>query len=409
MTAPHLDDYAPIVGPERIAILRRLARRLEGLRLVVVNSTRVGGGVAEMLARHVPLLEELGIRTRWEVIEGTPAFFEATKTIHNALQGAPRELTPALEAAYLEANRTNAERLDLDADVVVIHDPQPAALVDYAPRGCPWIWRCHIDASRPHRSVWRFLRRFVSRYDASVFSMPAFAQNLPHPQYLNAPSIDPLAPKNRGMDDDEVDRVLARFGLDRARPLIVQVSRFDRFKDPVGVIRAFRMVRRRDDCRLVLAGGSADDDPEGSQVLREVHDEAGGDPDITILNLPPDADREINALQRAATVIVQKSTREGFGLTVTEGLWKGRPVVGGAVGGIKVQIYDHMTGFLVHSVEGLAYRVRYILNRPGLAQEMGARGRELVRHHFLLTRDLRDWLTLFLQVTDRGKDVATSR
>jgi len=402
MSAPRLDDYAAIVGSERIAVLRRHARRLEGLRVAVVNSTRVGGGVAEMLARHVPLFNELGLRVRWEVIEGTPQFFEATKTMHNGLQGAPRELTPPLREAYLEANRRSADRLDLDADVVVIHDPQPAALIEFATKTCPWIWRCHIDAARPNRGVWRFLRAFVSKYDASVFSMPAFAQNLPHPQYLIAPSIDPLAPKNQDMDDVEVNAILARFGLDRSRPLVVQVSRFDRFKDPVGVVRAFRMVRRRDDCRLILVGGSADDDPEGAQVLREVHDEAGNDPDITILSIPPDSDREINALQRAATVIVQKSTKEGFGLTVTEGLWKARPVIGGAAGGIKVQVYDHRTGFLVHSVEGLAYRLRYLLNRPGLADEMGRRGRELVRHHFLLTRDLRDWLTLFLEVTGRA-------
>jgi trehalose synthase len=402
VTAPRLDDYADIVGRERIAVLRRLARRLEGLRLVVVNSTKVGGGVAEMLNRHVPLFGELGIETRWEILEGAPEFFAATKTIHNALQGAPQELSPAMQAAFLETNRRNAERLDLEADVVIIHDPQPAALIEFSPRACPWIWRCHIDASRPHRSVWRFIRRFVSRYDASVFSMPAFAQNLPHPQYLIAPSIDPLAPKNQEMGVTEVSEILARFGLDRSRPLIVQVSRFDRFKDPVGVIRAFKMVRRRDDCRLVLAGGGADDDPEGAQVLREVHDEAGGHPDITILNIPPDSDREINALQRAATVIVQKSTKEGFGLTVTEGLWKGRPVIGGAVGGIKVQVYDDRTGFLVHSVEGLAYRLRYVLNRPGLADEMGERGRELVRHYFLLSRHLRDWLTLFLAITGRA-------
>lgn len=402
MTAPRLDDYVDIVGKERIAILRRLARRLEGLRLVVVNSTKVGGGVAEMLNRHVPLFSELGIETRWEILEGTPEFFAATKAIHNALQGAPRELGPGMQEAFLETNRRNAARLNLEADVVIIHDPQPAALVEFSPRTCPWIWRCHIDAARPHRSVWRFLRRFVSRYDASVFSMPAFAQSLPHPQYLIAPSIDPLAPKNREMGDSEVSEILARFGLDRGRPLIVQVSRFDRFKDPVGVIRAFKMVRRRDDCHLVLVGGGADDDPEGAQVLREVHDEADNHPDITILNIPPDSDREINALQRAATVIVQKSTKEGFGLTVTEGLWKGRPVIGGAVGGIKVQVYDDKTGFLVHSVEGLAYRLRYLLNRPGLADEMGERGRELVRHYFLLSRHLRDWLTLFLAITGRA-------
>ncbi len=402
MTAPRLDDYAAIVGSERIAVLRRLAHRIEGLRVAIVNSTRVGGGVAEMLARHVPLLSELGISARWEVLEGTPEFFEATKTIHNALQGSTRELTARMREAYVETNRRNAERLDLDADVVVVHDPQPAALVDFAPKTCPWIWRCHIDASRPQRAAWRFLAQHVERYDASVFSMASFAKNLAHPQYLIAPSIDPLAPKNRDMSDEEADRILARFGLDRSRPLVVQVSRFDRFKDPVGVIRAFRMARRRDDCRLALVGGTADDDPEGAQILREVHDAAEGDPDISVLGIPPDSDLEINAFQRAATVIVQKSTKEGFGLTVTEGLWKGRPVIGGAVGGITTQVFNHQTGFLVHSPEGLAYRLRFLLNRPALAEEMGARGRELVRHHFLLTRHLRDWLTLFLAVTGRG-------
>jgi trehalose synthase len=401
VSAPCLDAYVEFVGRERIDLLRRLARRLDGLRVVFVNSTRLGGGVAEMLARHVPLFNELGIRVRWEVIEGAPEFFEATKVMHNALQGAPGGLTPALREAYLETNRRSAERLDLDADVVVIHDPQPAALIEFASKKCPWIWRCHIDASRPNRDVWRFLRTFVGKYDASVFSMPAFAQNLAHPQYLIAPSIDPLAPKNEEMSDDEVNSVLARFGLDRSRPLVVQVSRFDRFKDPVGVVRAFRMVRRRDDCRLVLVGGGANDDPEGARVLREVLDEADHDPEIVVLSIPPDSDREINAFQRAATVVVQKSTKEGFGLTVSEGLWKGRPVIGGAVGGIQVQVYDHRTGFLVHSVEGLAYRLRYLLNRPALADEMGARGRELVRHYFLLTRDLREWLTLFLEITGR--------
>ncbi|MGD8376914.1 MAG: glycosyltransferase [Acidobacteriota bacterium] len=403
MTGPRLDDYADIVGPERIAVLRRLAKRLEGMRLVLVNSTRVGGGVAEMLARHVPLFRDLGIETRWEVIEGTPEFFEATKTMHNALQGARTGLPDRLREAYLECNRRNAERLDLDADAVIIHDPQPAAMIrSVREKTCPWIWRCHIDASRPYRSVWRFLRDQVNEYDASVFSMPAFTRNLEHPQYLIAPSIDPLAPKNRFLDDSEVDRVLARLGVDRSRPLLVQVSRFDRFKDPVGVIEAFRMVRRRDDCCLVLAGGTADDDPEGAEVLREVHDAAEDDPDIHILSLPPDADHEINALQRAATIILQKSTREGFGLTVAEGLWKGRPVIGGAVGGIALQLFNHETGFLVHSVEGTAYRIRYLLNRDSLRMHMGRQGRELVRHHFLLTRHLQEWVTLLLSVTGRA-------
>lgn len=402
MNAPRLDDYAGIVGPGRIEVLRRLASRLEGLRLVMVNSTRVGGGVAEMLARHVPLFDELGLDTRWEVMEGSPEFYEATKTIHNTLQGSRAELTAPMREAFLETNRRNAQRLDLDADVVIMHDPQPVALIDSAPKTCPWIWRCHIDASHPNRRVWRFLREYVRRYDASVFSMAAFAQNLPHHQYLIPPSIDPLAPKNRELSEADVDRVAERFGLDRGRPLIVQVSRYDRFKDPVGVIHAFRMVRRRDDCQLVLVGGGAGDDPEGAEVLAEVHDAAGGDPDIHVLSLPPDADHEINALQRAATIVVQKSTREGFGLTVTEGLWKGRPVIGGAVGGIALQVFNHHTGFLVHSIEGAAYRMRYLLNRRQLCEEMGRQGREFVRHHFLLLRHLRDWLTLFLHVTGRA-------
>jgi trehalose synthase len=402
MSAPRLDDYAPIVGPERIDTLRRLARRLEGMRLVQVNSTRVGGGVAEILARHVPLLNELGIETRWEVIEGTPDFFDATKSMHNALQGARIPLTEGRQAAFHDTNRNNAARLDLDADVVLIHDPQPAPLIEYAKKTCPWVWRCHIDASRPNRAWWRFLRGFVTRYDASIFSMAQFAQNLPHPQYLIHPSIDPLAPKNAELEKSEIQRVLARFGLDPARPLIVQVSRFDRFKNPVGVIQAFRMVRRRDDAQLLLVGGSADDDPEGSEVLREVNEAAGDHPDIHVLAIPPDSHREINALQRAATVIVQNSTKEGFGLTVTEGLWKGRPLVAGAVGGITLQVFDHHTGFLAHSTEGLAFRLRYLLNRPLLAEDMGRRGRELVRHHFLLIRHLRDWLTLFLSLTGRA-------
>jgi trehalose synthase len=403
MTAPTLDDYAPIVGPERIAVLRRLAARLGKLRLVAINSTRVGGGVAEMLEREVPLFEELGIRFRWEVIEGPPEFFDATKTMHNALQGAPRDLSPAQREAYVEANRRAVSRIDLDADVVLIHDPQPAAMLEFTTKRCPWIWRCHIDVSWPNRRAWRFLRPYIARYDASVFSMAAFSQPLPHSQYLIAPSIDPLAPKNREMSAQEVDTILARFGLDRARPLVVQVSRFDRFKDPLGVIRAYRLARRRDDCRLVLVGGEATDDPEGAEVLREVRDAAREDPDIVVLSIPPDSHTEINAIQRGATIIVQKSTKEGFGLTVTEGLWKGRPVIGGAAGGIALQVFDHRTGFLVHSVEGCAYRIRHLLNRPSLADEMGRRGRELVRHAFLLTRHLRDWLTLFLAVTGRGQ------
>ncbi len=401
--APVLDDYAGIVGSERIDVLRRLAARLSGLRLVVVNSTRVGGGVAEILMRHVPLLGELGLAVRWEVVAGDPPFFAATKRIHNALQGGPVDLTPTLREAYVETNRANAERLALgDADVVVVHDPQPAPLIEFAPKVCPWVWRCHIDASRPFRPVWKLLRGWVRRYDASVFSLAAFTRSLEHPQFLIPPSIDPLSDKNRPLAADEVDRRLASLSVDRGTPLVVQVSRFDRFKNPVGLIRAFRRVRKRDACRLVLAGGGADDDPEGAEVLREVMDEADGDPDIDVLSLAPDRHLDINALQRAATIVVQNSTREGFGLTVTEAMWKAKPVVAGAAGGITLQVHDHQTGFLVHSEEGLAFRLRYLLNRRRLAATMGEEGRELVRYRFLLTRHIRDWLTLLLIVTGRA-------
>jgi len=399
---PLLDEYAEIVGRERIQILRRLASRLEGLRLVFVNSTRVGGGVAEILMRHVPLLRELGLSVRWEVVTGGPDYFAATKRIHNALQGGTIDLTAAQRAAYVDTIRDNAERLTLDdADVVVIHDPQPAPLIAFAPKVCPWVWRCHIDASRPFRPVWKLLRGWVQKYDASVFSLAAFTRLLDHPQFLIPPSIDPLSDKNRFLAADEVDRRLAALAVDRTHPLIVQVSRFDRFKNPVGVIRAFRRVRERDVCRLVLAGGGADDDPEGAEVLREVMDEAGGDPDIDVLSLPPDRHLDINALQRAATIVVQNSTREGFGLTVTEAMWKAKPVIAGAAGGITLQVHDHRTGFLVHSEEGLAFRLRYMLNRRRLASMMGEEGRELVRYRFLLTRHIRDWLNLLLIVKGR--------
>ena len=400
---PSLDDYTAIVGRERIQVMRRLADRLFGLRLVIVNSTRVGGGVAEILQRHVPLFGELGLNVRWEVVTGGPEYFAATKRIHNALQGGAVDLTPEQRAIYVETIRGNAERLALgDADVVVIHDPQPAPLISLAPKTCPWVWRCHIDASRPFRPVWKFLRSWVQQYDASVFSLAAFTRSLDHPQFLIPPSIDPLSDKNRELSVDEVDRRVAALSVDRSRPLIVQVSRFDRFKNPVGLVRAFRRVRKRDSCRLVLAGGGADDDPEGAEVLREVLAEVDGDPDVDVLALAPDRHLDINALQRAATIVVQNSTREGFGLTVTEAMWKAKPVVAGAAGGITLQVHDHRTGFLVHSEEGLAFRLRYLLNRRSLATAMGQEGRELVRYRFLLTRHLRDWLTLLLVVTGRA-------
>jgi trehalose synthase len=392
-----LSEYEPIVGSEIIDQLHRLAERLGPRTLVHVNSTRKGGGVAELLQRIVPLWNELGIPTRWEVIEGDQGFFEVTKAMHNALQGLRVNVTPTMMEHYLDVNRENSRRIRLDADFVVVNDPQPAYLIEHMrPHAKRWIWRCHIDVSRPNRQVWRFLRQAVTQYDASIFSMPRFSQNLPHPQYLIYPSIDPLSEKNRELTPDEIQAVMDRLGIERDKPIILQVSRFDSFKDPVGVIQAFRMVRRHTPCKLLLVGGEATDDPEGPRIFAEVQEAARGEPDIQLLLLPPESHHEINALQRAADILVQKSIREGFGLTVTEAMWKGKPVIGGAVGGIVLQLRDYYTGFLVHSPEGCAFRIRYLLHHPEVARRLGQMAKEFVRNHFLMTRNLRDYLTLMI-------------
>ena len=393
----NLDDYTAIVGTEVIGQLHRLADSLGSRRLININSTKAGGGVAEILHRTVPLLNQLGVDTQWEILHGDQEFFEITKTMHNGLQGQKVKFTNAMIEHYREVNRENARKFDWQADFVVVHDPQPAYLItDLRPRAPKWIWRCHIDASRPHLPVWRMLREVVQQYDASVFSMDRFAQNLPHPQYLIHPSIDPLSEKNRELTPEEIQEVLDRLGIAQDKPIILQVSRFDTFKDPLGVIQAFQLVRRHTDCQLILAGGEATDDPEGAEVYARVMEAAEGDHDIHVLLLPADAHHEINALQRAADIIVQKSTREGFGLTVTEAMWKGKPVVGGAVGGIVLQLQDYHTGFLVHSPEGCAFRIRYLLHHPELARRMGKLAREFVRSRFLITRTIRDYLTLMI-------------
>jgi trehalose synthase len=394
-----LEAYRGIAPDSLLTEISILAEALQGRSLQHVNSTRMGGGVAELLTRLVPFTDSLGIRTGWDVIEGSTRFFEVTKSMHNALQGADIEISHGDRQLYLQCLQENARRLRLDADVVIVHDPQPAFLVDYCPADRRHlVWRCHIDLSKPNDETWRFFHQAVSKYAMAVFHVPQFAQRLPIPQVLIAPSIDPLSAKNRDLSEDEISAVTDRFGIDRHRPLLVQISRFDHFKDPLGVIAAYRLVRQNSDCQLVLAGGTATDDPEGQQVLAEVQAAAAGNPDIIFLSLPPNSDHEINALQRAATVIIQKSTREGFGLTVTEGMWKGKPVIGGAVGGLPSQIIHGETGFLVHSVEGAAFRLRYLLSHPRAAERMGAQGREHVRRHFLSTRHVRDYLLLMLIV-----------
>ncbi len=396
-----LNTYIDIVGHDVIDQLRQLAEPLKGRKVVHVNSTRVGGGVAEILAKLVPLMNELGLDTHWEVINGNAEFYQCTKSFHNALQGNAVTIPESQLRNFEEVNRQNAEQLRPaleDADIAFIHDPQPAPLLASFPdRKGKWIWRCHIDASRPHRPVWKYLRGFLNEYDASIWSLPDFAQTLPHPQYIIPPSIDPLSDKNITLPDGEITAVYDRFDIDPDRPLVTQVSRFDRFKDPVGVIEAYRLSKRfLPGLQLVLAGGGATDDPEGEAVLNEVYSAANGDPDIKILMLPSDAHRTINALQRVSDIVMQKSTREGFGLTVTEAMWKGKPVIGGNTGGIRLQVINHHTGFLVSTPEGAALRTRYLLNHRDILNGMGHKAREFVRDHFLLTRHLREYLTLMV-------------
>lgn len=394
-----LDAYADVAGQDVVTHLRQLAKPLSGLKVIHVNSTRVGGGVAEILEKLVPLMLELGIDASWEVIEGDEQFYQCTKNMHNGLQGNHVRISDELLHAYREVNRRNAEQLQSKleaADFVFIHDPQPAPLLSHCPdRRGKWVWRCHIDASHPYRPVWRIIRKYVQNYDASIFSLANFAQMLPHPQYIIPPSIDPLSEKNMDLPDEEVAEVVAKFNIDKDRPLLVQVSRFDRFKDPIGVIQAYKLVKKYvPRAQLVLAGGGATDDPEGEQVLKEVQENAAGVPDIHILLLPPDAHRTINALQRAADIVVQKSIKEGFGLTVTEAMWKGKPVIGGDTGGICLQVINFNTGFRVNTPEGAALRIRYLLHNSYKIQELGAKAREFVRDNFLLTRHLREYLTL---------------
>jgi len=395
-----VEGYRAITGEAVIHQLEQLAASLKGARVVHVNSTRDGGGVAEILRKLIPLKQALGIDARWEVIGGDPLFYQCTKSFHNALQGEHLAIADPLLQAYEQTSAQNAELLRKvleEADFVFIHDPQPAALLGHFPqRRGKWIWRCHIDVSHPSRPVWKYLRQKVAGYDASIFSLPDFAQFLPHAQYVIAPSIDPLSEKNCELPPAEVAEVRNRFGFDPALPLILQISRFDRFKDPLGVIEAFQLAQKLVPLQLVLAGGGASDDPEGEAVLREVQQAAAGNPNLHVLRLPADAHRTVNALQRMADIVLQKSIREGFGLTVAEAMWKGKAVVGGDTGGIRLQVYDYYTGFRVRTPEGAALRIRYLLHRRDLLDEMGERARRFVTENYLITRHLREYLTLMV-------------
>jgi trehalose synthase len=401
-----LVEYGEIVGPEFIEELRVVADRIKHRRLQHINSTPVGGGVAEILTRMVPLLRELGVESTWDVIKGDQEFFNVTKAFHNALHGKPEEISLEMLEIYRANTDMNLRELNLTGDVIVVHDPQPAGLILRKKEGNRhWLWRCHIDVSKPDPVVWNFLRPYIERYDASIFSMPDFSKKLTIPQYMVAPSIDPLSDKNKELDPDYIRQVLDKYHLDPQRPIITQISRFDRLKDPLGVIAAYRLIKKRYNCQLVLAGGGATDDPEGEAVLGEVREQAADDPDIHILLLPPFSDLEINALVRGSTLVMQKSIKEGFGLTVSEALWKKKPVIGGAVGGIKLQIINGVTGFLVHSPEGAANRAMQLLANQELREGMGENGYQLVKQNFLVTRHVKDYILVVLALEHRDEDV----
>lgn len=400
-----LDDYAEVVGEDVVSRIRELAAPLRGARVLHVNATPYGGGVAELLATQVPLLRSLGVEAEWQVIHGSDEFFAITKQVHNALQGAVVEWTPNMRHAYVERVLDNALALEDHWDFVVVHDPQPVAMLsflrDSALHRAPtkWIWRCHIDLTTANPEVWEFFRPFVEQYHASVWTMEEFVPaSLRMERIFHAPPcIDPLSVKNLDLALPFCVEITKQYGIDTRRPIVCQVSRYDPWKDPVGVIEAFRIVREHvRDAQLLLAGSMATDDPEGFQVWEETEAARGGDRDIHLLsNLHQVGAVQINAFQRIANVMVQKSIREGFGLTVSEALWKGKAVVGGRCGGIKLQIQDGFDGFLVSSIEECAARIIDLLADPVGADAMGSQGREFVRANFLATRELEDWLGFF--------------
>ncbi len=398
-----INRYMPIVGKHVIDELHLLADRLQSKTILNINSTLVGGGVAEILTRMMPLMKLLGVEASWNAIRGDDRFFDITKRIHNALHGVPITINGDDMEYFLHINRTACRELDLGADIVLVHDPQPVALVEMRNvLGNKWAWRCHIDFTEPQPATIDFLISYIEKYDCAVFSAPAFAMNISIPQVLISPSIDPLSNKNKEISPGNIDAILGRFNIDKDRPIVTQISRFDYLKDPVGVIEVYRRVKRHIDCQLVLAGGGATDDPEGMKVLDEVKTAAADDQDVHVIYLPPGSDLEINALQRASSVVLQKSLKEGFGLTVAEALWKAKPVIASAVGGIPLQIAHKYSGILTHSIDGTVHYLKQLLNEPAYARRLGVNGRSHIKNNFLITRHIREYLLLFISLYEKG-------
>lgn len=387
-----IEDYEPLVGAEVVQRIHSKALELKGLRVANFNSTYYGGGVAETISSLTLLLNSLGLRTEWRVIQGTPDFFSITKKMHNALQGGKIDLSSIKKEIYQQVIYENSARNFLDHDLVIVHDPQPLALIEHYKKKRPWIWRCHLDLSRPDAGTWKYLRQWIDNYDAVIVSCPEYKQEMKPPQRVMMPAIDPFTIKNRQLSDREIDERLVHYEIPVDLPLVVQVSRFDPWKDPKGVVEAFKLARKEIDARLVLLGNFATDDPEGEEIFHSLC--ACRDERILILTSGDDT-ALVNALQTRAALVLQKSLREGFGLTVAEAMWKGTPVIGGNVGGIRYQIEDGVNGFLVSSVEQTAERIVELVNDKELRNEMGRNARESVRKKFLLTRYLEQHLDLY--------------
>ncbi len=388
---PRVEDYEDLIGAEEVDRLLRAAERLEDMHIVNVSSTYYGGGVATLLSSIILLMNGAGLKTGWRVIQGSPDFFNITKKMHNALQGDEINLTDRKKEIYEEVIYENAVRNHLDHDMVIIHDPQPLPLIKHYRRNSPWIWRCHIDLTAPDRELWKYLKGFVECYDAVVMSLPEYRRELQTPQMFFMPAIDPFSIANRDLSDAECMERLSHYGIPDDRPIIVQVSRFDRWKDPAGVIEMFKLVRQEVDATLVLLGNAATDDPEGAEVYESLLKER----EERIIIMSEQDTALVNALQRKAAVVVQNSIREGFGLTVAEAMWKEAAVIGTRVGGIRHQIVDGENGFLVNSGKEMAARAVQLLRNEDLRRRIGRNARETVRQKFLLTRLMGNWLDLF--------------
>ena len=389
---PQIEDYEPFIGIENVERIREKARKLKDLRVANFNSTYYGGGVAETISSLTLLMNSLGLRTEWRVIQGTADFFSITKKMHNALQGGEIDLSSIKKEIYEQVIYENSVRNFLEHDFVIVHDPQPLPFIEHYEKKCPWIWRCHIDLSRPDAEMWKYLRHWIDQYDVAIVSCPEYQQEMKPPQRVFMPAINPFSIKNRQLSNKDIDERLAHYKIPIDLPLVVQISRFDPWKDPEGVVEAFKLARKKVDARLVLLGNFATDDPEGREIFESLCACQGEH--ILILTSGDDT-ALVNALQTRAAVVLQKSLREGFGLTVAEAMWKGTPVIGGNVGGIRYQIENGVNGFLVSSIEEAAECIVRLLKDEKLCEEIGQKARETVREKFLLTRYVEQYLDLF--------------